>query len=212
MRERSMKATNPTGALQATSLCLVLLGSVVSSCASAPRVVPGASSRGHVGAVDVESLARLLVENRSEDLPIRQPPFLMAVSPLTKPSRPSRLACAWSGGSLKSFAYVAIPPRDVNAAPDPEIEWVRVNVNFEQIEELIRFNEQFGSSSASVSEIMPRHRTPTYHVAYLCSSEGRVALMVGYVHDSLSGFGAVVTIERSNGGWRFVEARSIWEA
>jgi hypothetical protein len=192
----------------------VLSALTLAGCARGPRLVEPQSRQGYVGPVEVKQLAHFLVENSEPygSLWVRKPPFLLAVSPVVKPEKPHRLLCTWKHGRLKDYAYIPAGPRNPDGTPDPDVDWVQVDTNFDQVEQLFRFDQAFVASPGLVEEIQPRHVKATYHVAYLCSEGARVALLVGYVHSPLAGWGGVLIVEQEEGGWRFVEARRVWEA
>jgi hypothetical protein len=197
------------------TLLTVLSALAIAGCARSPRWVEPQSRAGYVGPIEVKQLAHLLVGNSTPSygsLPVRDPPFLIAVSPVVKPKKPHRLVCKWKSGRLKSFTYVPGAPRNPDGTPDPDVDWVDPVTDFGRVEQIFRFSEGLVASPGLVEDIEPRHHQATYHVAYLCSEGARVALMVGYVHSLLAGWGSVLILERAGQTWRFVEATHLWEA
>lgn len=160
--------------------------------------------------MELGALARILVENKSQKLPIRDPPFFLEVSPLNRPSKPFRFICEWDGGHLKSARYEPLFPRPADEPPDWDVNGVVPDADFDRVQEVVRFDAQFVQHPVTLEELNETQAWP-YHVAYLCADHDRVALRIAHTVGPLSGFGSLVVLERVQGTWRFVEAKFMWE-
>lgn len=194
------------------AFCLIVSASVA-GCVG-PRRVAGENAIGYVGPVALEVLARLLVDNADVTvgsvLPVGQPPFLLAVSPVRRPQQRSTLTCEWRDGKWRSFAFLPTEKSATQRHADSDLTPVPPGADLDRVEQVVRVNQEWTLSPSSVEDILPRSARDTYHVAYLCSQGQRVAIAVGYVHDALAGFGSVVVLERAEQEWVFVEAVKLW--
>lgn len=198
----------------------LLVTLMLSSCATAPRLVGATNRPGHVGPVPVDQLVHALLKGRDRGAPIRRPPIVLAISPLMKPSRPAWLVCDWKDGKVASYRYSPPPkwnPADPFTAiyehvrvPDPEVDQFDIMEDLDRVEQVLFFDEKLVSRPGSVLEIADPIRTPAYHVAYLCSEGSRVAIMLGYSCGGLCGSGHLIILENSGGQWRFVSAVRTW--